>query len=413
MVERATPAAESLTRHCGTRVDPKATAIPRPGSFVNNILVNASNLHVGGGVAVATSVIAAIAESPHDAPRVHVLASSEVDRNLQSLSVDTSRFAAYRRFDMMGVRAAFLRLPVDWGAIDVVLNVFGPVYHLRAAWRSVCGVAQPLIAFPNNLYLQRMDRRTRILTRAKYAVQALTLIAPRCLYVEQEQVRAGLEGWRILRRKRIEVVPNAVDAIYADSSRWKSAPVPPRTTRIRLGILSRNYPHKNLEILPAVKALVELSLGEGIEILVTLTDTEWASAPESMRDALVNVGPLTLDQGPDFYRSLDAVVFPTLMECFSATPIEARAVGTPVFASDLAVVRETVGDYATYFDPLSPQSVADAIIHYFSNPAPTSSRVTEPDLQVAPQPEGGGQAVSASRARALLRICDELVAQDR
>lgn len=366
--------------------------------FLTEVLVNAANLHAGGGVAVATSVIAAISAVPEDARRVNVLASTQVDRNLASLSIDTSQFSSYRRFDMNGVKAGFRSLPVRWDEIDVVLNVFGPMYHLRSTWGSVCGVAQPHIAFPGNLFEQQMGTMARLRVRAKYGVQALTLIAPRCLYVEQEQVRQGLMGWRILRHKRIDVIPNVVDSIYGRPEQWKYVDLPRRTAQIRLGVVSRDYPHKNLRILPAVKALIEERLGQTVEILVTLTAEEWASAPAAMRAKLTNVGPLTLAQGPNFYRSLDAVVFPTLMECFSATPIEARAMGTPIFASDLSVIRETVGDYATYVDPLDPSSIADAIVQHFRD---YPGAVATPESYLP-------ATSSADRARAMLHICDEV-----
>jgi glycosyltransferase involved in cell wall biosynthesis len=64
---------------------------------------------------------------------------------------------------------------------------------------------------------------------------------------------------------------------------------------------------------------------------------------------------------------MDAVIFPSLLECFSATPLEAMVMGKPLFASDRPFNREVCHSHAHYFDPLSPASAATAIAKVFAN----------------------------------------------
>lgn len=45
-----------------------------------------------------------------------------------------------------------------------------------------------------------------------------------------------------------------------------------------------------------------------------------------------------------------ALLFPTLAEGFGLPPVEAMALGTPAVVSDLAVLREVLGDYPVYLD---------------------------------------------------------------
>lgn len=56
-----------------------------------------------------------------------------------------------------------------------------------------------------------------------------------------------------------------------------------------------------------------------------------------------------------------ALLFPSLAEGFGLPPIEAAALGTPVIASDLPVIRELLGDYPIYLDPTDSYSWLETI----------------------------------------------------
>ena len=64
---------------------------------------------------------------------------------------------------------------------------------------------------------------------------------------------------------------------------------------------------------------------------------------------------------------MDAIIFPSLLECFSATPLEAMAMEKPFFASDREFIRDVCSDYALYFDPEDPISAANVINDYLEN----------------------------------------------
>lgn len=56
-----------------------------------------------------------------------------------------------------------------------------------------------------------------------------------------------------------------------------------------------------------------------------------------------------------------ALLFPTLAEGFGLPPMEAAALGIPVFASDLSVIRELSGDYPVYLKPSDVYSWMETI----------------------------------------------------
>jgi len=68
-------------------------------------------------------------------------------------------------------------------------------------------------------------------------------------------------------------------------------------------------------------------------------------------------------------RASVAVVNPSLFEGWSTTVEEAKALGVPLLLSDLAVHREqTQAGEAQYFDPHSPESIADALALAWQRP---------------------------------------------
>jgi glycosyltransferase involved in cell wall biosynthesis len=115
---------------------------------------------------------------------------------------------------------------------------------------------------------------------------------------------------------------------------------------------ANRWPHKNHQTLfRALELLPELRL-----IL-----TGHGHPREPGRERVYDAGLVSPDQLVSFYRRAAAVVFPSLYEGFGQPVLEALACGCPVACSDLPALREVGGDAVEYFDPLDPESIADAV----------------------------------------------------
>ena len=334
--------------------------------FKKKVLINASNLHSGGAIAVATSFIKELIHLNPDDLSVSLLISTSVSGNLASLNVDLSSLKKVVIKDYYGISALWSGLCDDLTGYDAVFTIFGPAYTLKNIPNHLVGFAQPNIIYPNNPVLESYTTFVRWKTRLKYRFQELFFSNSTQLVVELEHVKKGIESRGFFSKKPISIVNSAVDSVFNMPLKWERVSFSVNKRSLNLGIISRNYPHKNLRILPDVKHLLYEKYGINATFYVTFLDQEFESCSDGFKKEIVNVGPLKLAQCPSFYNKMDAVVFPSLLECFSAVPIEAMMIKKPLFASDLPFIRDCCHDHANYFEPLNAESIASSIASFFA-----------------------------------------------
>ncbi len=346
----------------------------------SRILINCSNLHNGGGVAVATSVVDCLSRMDHDGLAISVLLSTPVMRNLRELGTNLSVFDSCETRDFYGVGALWQGLGFCFVGFDLVFTVFGPAYFARRNTYHLFGFAQPNIVYQNNLLTEGMSLVQRWRTHAKFELQAYFFARADELVVELEHVKAGLLRRKLFQRKPVHLVYSSVHSVFSEPWLWKPLNLSGPPGRLRLGVISCNYPHKNLSILADVKRHLLETHGRKVDMYVTFAPHEWGSCDERFRSSIINVGGLSLSQCPTFYSAMDGVVFPSLLECFSAVPIETMMMGRPLFASNLSFIKEVCGDHCQYFDPLDPTDIARAIDTYFHKPASEQQRLCDAAL---------------------------------
>ena len=132
------------------------------------------------------------------------------------------------------------------------------------------------------------------------------------------------------------------------------------------------WPHKNHDrLFEAFKRLrrdrPELRLvltGTGLERLVT-------------PPGVTVRGRVPREELASLYRRASALVFPSLYEGFGQPPLEAMASGCPVACSPAGALPEVCGTAARYFDPMSPDEIAEAVSTVLADPEPLVRRGVE------------------------------------
>lgn len=330
-------------------------------------LINASNLHVGGGVQVAVSIIDEVSRLDNIPSELSVFVSDEVHYNLERLNIDVSHFFCYKVYNTYGISALWSKLGRGAYKFDVIFTIFGPFYFSINRAVHVVGFAQPWIIYQKNSLYRKLSFFSELKVRAKFFLQSIFFKRATRLVVELEHVKERLISRKLLDEKRIDVVHNCINSIYLRPEYWKPLASPILKSAFSIGFVGRDYSHKNTNCLPVIKNLLKSIYNIDVNFYVTFSDAEWAEKSEDFRTEIINAGVLEIAQCPSFYQEMDAVIFPSLLECFSATPLEAMVMKKPLFASDRGFVRDVCGDFSFYFEPENPRAAADLIANYVKN----------------------------------------------
>ncbi|HEX5544274.1 MAG TPA: glycosyltransferase, partial [Nitrospira sp.] len=251
---------------------------------------------------------------------------------------------------------------------DVSFTVFGPEYGRRRAARRVVGFADATSLFPSPLRWRGIRAQGKALIRRR--VSRRLLRGADHVVVEATHVRDALVVRWGMSSTRMTVVPNTVNGVLCD-------PIPDRfddSDALLLGYVTRAYAHKNLALLGPIGRELRERHGLEAHFLLTLEDAEWSSLDDETRSFSANVGPLTVHELRAFYSRCTASIFPSLLECFSVTPLEALACGVPLVASDRPFVREIAQDAAWYFDPFSAVDAAATVAKMLNSGAELRER---------------------------------------
>lgn len=327
------------------------------------ILINASNLHSGGGVQVASSFINELPFISNTCIKsFDVIVSSEVDKNIhQNTRVF---FKNYNVDNVFGLKNYKKNLCL-FDNYDLVFTIFGPCYY-NIKGLNLVGFAQAWIIYPNNECYGLLPFFNKIKFKLKYFLQKIFFKKSDVFIVELEHVKKRLIEMGISKKDNIHVVYNTVSSIYSFPNKWEKINIE-FSENFRIGLISRDYFHKNTNILPKIKEILKKKYNQNIDFYVTFNNEEWINKSSFFQESIINVGPLKVNECPSFYEKMDAIIFPSLLECFSATPLEAMIMKKPLFASDRGFIKDVCLDFAFYFEPTDPESIAAMINNFIEN----------------------------------------------
>ncbi|WP_269604066.1 glycosyltransferase family 4 protein [Prochlorococcus marinus] len=130
-------------------------------------------------------------------------------------------------------------------------------------------------------------------------------------------------------------------------------------------IIGRHNPHKNLG--RVIKAFAYAKINNYKLIFVGPFDKRYTPSLIKLIDEY-NLGHLCIwkgwiddDEKLSLLNECQALIIASLWEGFGLPALEAMACGTPVIASEIGALREVMGNYAYFIDPLDIQSIAFAM----------------------------------------------------
>ncbi len=330
------------------------------------LLINASNLYVGGGVQVGVSVIeeltlldidfiCAVSPACYEqlSPQAR-LSCTIIDRTPSGLL----NFSSRRQLDAI----------VSLHNVTDVFTIFGPSYWNPKVDHHLVGFALPWLIYDTSSIFSQLslkEKMKKLLLRflqpyffKKNATQ---------LVVETDDVNLRIQKLLGFSAERVYTVSNTISAIFCDSAHYEHRildKLPAKKDDIWLLTISHDYPHKNLHVIEELLSL----LPEKFKFVLTVDDDFKKNIDEKYSDRVFTLGKISSAECPPLYEVCDALFLPTLLECFSASYVEAMYMQKPVFTSDRGFAKTVCKNAAFYFDPLDTHDIAEKLIHTFENP---------------------------------------------
>jgi len=249
---------------------------------------------------------------------------------------------------------------------DAVFSVFGPTYW-KPSCLHVCGFAKPSYIYSDSPFFKKLPffPKIKLQLLRKLHLNDFKRFND-ALVTETNDATDRLKS--ILPSKEIFTVSNTYNQVYDKPERWDDSISLPAFDGVTLLSITANYQHKNLSIIPAVISyLINKYPTFRFRFVLTLNRNEFKNVSDSHCEYLLFLGRVSIYQCPNLYLQSDIMFMPTLLECFTATYPEAMKMEVPVLTSDLPFARDICADAAEYFDPMSPESIGEAIYSLAGN----------------------------------------------
>ena len=342
-----------------------------------NILLNFSNISKGGGLQVAHSFISFFSEKQNFI-NTSIVISLELNKQLDKKVLRKFKNVIifnnnFKFINIFTNKNSFFDNLVLRHEISVVFTLFGPSYW-RPKCFHICGFAKPQYIYTESPFFKMLSIKEKIKLKVKKHLQMKSFLCDvdvfHCETLEVRKRLIKLYGIR----KPIHVIPNSVNQIFNLSKIVK-----PNKSNKKFTILtvSADYPHKNLKIIPKIAKILEDY--EEIEFIVT-------TKGEGHYKNVNYIGNVKISDLPQLYSTASILLLPTLLECFTATYLEAMISEIPIITTDLAFAKDLCGNAAIYCDALNPEDFAAKIISLYENKEKSQSLIHNGNLLIKTHP---------------------------
>lgn len=327
-----------------------------------NILINASNLKLGGGIQVADSICNQLYRFKKH--KFIVVLSSYLETTSERIAnysnIRVIKYNIKNSFNtLIWGRDNFLDNLVINEKIDCVLTVFGP-----SRWNPkvphLSGFALSHLVLQNSPYFKQIHGIARLKSIIKlYAISHAFKRSTKYFYTENDYISC------LLRKKwdsaYIETITNCYNQIFDSPEKWETIELPP-FSGVTLLTISANYPHKNLKIGIDIAKILRKKYPNFIFRFVYTIESDSIYIPSELKEYFILLGKVEITQCPNLYMQADIAFQPTLLECFTATYPEAMKMKVPIITTDLEFSRGLCGAAALYYAPLNAEEAAERII---------------------------------------------------
>lgn len=366
------------------------------------IVINTAHQRFGGAIQVALSFIHECRAFPQH--EYYVWVGPGVEKSLNEKDFPGNFHFQHFNFGVITFKKTFqintiLQKVEKKIQPDCIIATSGPSY-LHSQAPQIIGFNLPLYIYPESPFVQEQSLYQKFRRDLKKQVHFYYFKRDADYFVVQtedvnQRVRKALDTDKVL------TVTNTASSYYTDWSAYP-AKLPPKEERVfRFITISSYYRHKNLELIPEVLNELKNRGVEHVEFVLTLKEKDFQEHIGA-HEGISNVGPVKPEQCPSLYQECDALLLPTLAECFSASYPEAMIMEKPIVTTDLGFARSICGDAALFFEAKNAKNAAKQIKKLVEHPEIGQDLIAKgiKQLEKFDKPK--------SRAKKYLMLCNEI-----
>jgi glycosyltransferase involved in cell wall biosynthesis len=370
------------------------------------VLINTSSTLKGGGLQVAKSFVEELKDLTENTYIVILGQNLSKLINQQTFPANfTFYIVPYRpgsRLILLSKTKRYFNSIEQKHKPDVVFTTSGPAYWRPKAPHLV-GYNLGHYIYPESPYFKVISIKYKLRWFIKKQVAGYFFKRDSDAFVVQtDDVNQRLKKW--LQVTKVYTVSNTCHAAY-----FNEKPLAPKLplkqpNEYRLLTIAAYHPHKNFRILPAVINVLETNTKQKIKFVLTLPQNFFEKLfTDEQRKFVHNLGPVTVEECPSLYKECDAMFLPTLVECFSASYVEAMVMQKPIITSDMGFAQTVCKDAALYFNPSDPKDIAAKIEMLVNSTNLQNNLIDKGNTRK----EAFG--TSNKRAKTYLQICQTLI----
>lgn len=368
-----------------------------------NILINATNLVLGGGLQVADALCRELKnlDSEH---RFFVVLSKELNTTKEAIkdyfNVKTYTYNIQNSIKtLLFGRDEYLDSLVEKENIDFVLTIFGPS-RWNPKVKHLSGFAMAQLIMKDSPFFTTCSLKNKLywkyfftLSRKIFFKRSTKLFWSENSYISN-QVKLLFKG------AKCYTVTNYYNSVFDNPSLWKEKTLP-KFNGLTLLCISSYYPFKNLEVsIEVSKYLKEKYTGFNFRFVFTCKRENFPNV-EGMEESIVFLDRVDISECPSLYYQSDFVFMPSFMECFTAVYPESFKMRKPLLTSDLPFAKGLCGDAAEYFSPTDAKDIAEKIYSLYNSPKRQQELIEKGEKQLLNYDN------TPQRLRKLIKIMEE------
>lgn len=368
------------------------------------IIINTTNLKVGGALQVAISFIYECIN--FDENEYFVFLSPTMSKEIQQERFPNNfQFYAFQnpsRFIFFDETIKELYKEEKEINPDVVFSVFGPTYW-KPRSKHIMGFANGLYLYSESPYFKSLSFFEKVKFKLKKEYHRILLKNNADFFVLQtKDMKKRFSQFIEVDENKMAIVSSRYDTIFEKKIEdFKKLPIK-KENEFWFVTISAFYPHKRLDL---INDLIPLIKKEelNIKFVLTLSDDVIEKYFSDIKDYIINLGPVKLEECPYIYSKCDALFLPTLIESFTASYPEAMIMKKPILTSHYSFSKTVCKNAALYFNPYNINDIMTQIRKIYNDKELYSDLVTKGLNIVQELPS------SKERANQYLNLCKKAV----